>query len=86
MSIQVELSDTNTFQVILITDGTDSYAVFIYKCGGMEWDGGVIGWQAGPTLYYNSYPMSGNYDNNAIGCLYSYTSSAIAYRLSKYIP
>lgn len=41
---------TNTFQVILVTDGVGSYAIFIYKCGGMEWGSGVIGWQTSSSI------------------------------------
>ena len=77
-------SATNTFQGILITDDSVTYAVFIYECGGMGWGGGVIGWQAGPSQYA-SQSSSGESDNNYIGCEYSSTSSAIVYELSKYI-
>ena len=73
-------SDTNTFQGILITDGIHSYAVFIYECGGMEWGGGVIGWQSSSTHYEEHY-LSGDYYSNDIGCLYSNSYSAIVYRL-----
>ena len=73
---------TNTFQCILITDGYSSYAVFIYKCGGMEWGGGVIGWQAGLS-HYASQSSSGDSDNNDIGCLYSSGNSAIVFKLCK---
>ena len=76
-------SVTNTFQSILITDGTDTYAVFIYECGAMEWGGGVIGWQADPSLYV-SQSSSGDSDNNEIGCQYSSSYSAIVYKLSKF--
>ena len=36
-------STTNTFQGVLISDGSSSYAVFIYDCLKMNWGGGVIG-------------------------------------------
>ena len=71
---------TNTFQGILITDGRNSYAVFIYECGGMEWGGGEIGWRDGSSEQV-SHPLSGSSNSNDIGCLYSNTYSAIAYRL-----
>ena len=74
----------NTFQGILITDGTDSYAVFIYECGGMEWGGGVIGWQASPS-HYASHSRSADSQNSNIGCLYSSSYSAVVYKLSKYL-
>ena len=73
-------STTNTFQGILITDGTYSYAVFIYECGGMEWGGGEIGWRDGSSKQV-SHPLSGSSNSNDIGCLYSETYSAIVYRL-----
>lgn len=74
---------TNTFQGIIITSQALTYAVFIYECGGMEWDRGVIGWQSNASNY-KSHPLSGQADNNDIGCLYSDDYSAIVYRLSEY--
>ena len=77
---------TNTFQGILITDGFNSYAVFIYECGGMGWDGGEIGWRDGSSEQV-SHPLSDSFVSNIyyyyipIGCLYSDTYSAIVYRL-----
>jgi hypothetical protein len=71
---------TNTFQGILITNGTDSYAVFIYECGGMEWDGGEIGWRDGSSQQV-THPLNGSSNSSDIGCLYSETYSAIVYRL-----
>ena len=73
-------SITNTFQGILITDGSSSYVVFVYECGGMEWGGGVIGWQASRTDFYTHY-LSRRIDSNDVGCLYSSSYSAIVYRL-----
>ena len=35
-------SQSNTYQAVLITDGTSSYAVFIYRCGLLE-SGSVAG-------------------------------------------
>ena len=71
---------TNTFQGILITDGADSYAVFIYVCGGMEWGGGEIGWQDSSSDYASHY-LSGSSISNDIGCLYSSSYSAVVFRL-----
>ena len=65
---------------MLITDDYESYAVFIYKCGSMEWNGATIGWQASRTVY-RRHPLSG--PNSAdIGCEYSTSYSAIVYRLN----
>ena len=71
---------TNTFQGILMTDGSSKYAVFIYKCGSMEWGGGVIGWQAS-TSEYNSHYLSGESNSSEVGCLYSDTYSAIVFKI-----
>ena len=71
---------TNTFQGILITDGSSSYAVFIYECGGMEWGGGVIGWQQSLSEF-NSHSLSGDSNSNDIGCLYSSSYSAVVFRI-----
>ena len=73
-------SRTNTFQGILIADGSSSYAVFIYECGGMEWGGGVIGWQESLSQY-NSHSLSGDSNSNDVGCLYSTTYSAVVFKI-----
>ena len=75
-------SSTSTFQGILITDGSSSYAVFIYECGGMEWGGAAIGWQAS-TSQYNSHSLSGLSSSYTVGCLYSSSYSAIVYTLHR---
>jgi hypothetical protein len=71
-------SVNSTFQAVLITDGYDSYAVFIYQCGGMEWGGATIGWGYSRDLYEEHYLSEASYSND-IGCRYSSTSSAIIY-------
>ena len=70
---------TSTFQAVLITDGSASYAVFIYDCGGMEWGGATIGWARTGTAYAD-HPLSGS-SSASIGCKYSTISSAIIFRL-----
>ena len=70
---------TSTFQAVLITDGSVSYAVFIYDCGGMEWGGATIGWAQSSTVYAD-HPLSGS-SSASIGCRYSTISSAIIFRL-----
>ena len=67
-----------------MTDGESSYAIFLYECGGMEWGGGVIGWQATPSDY-ESHHLSQNSDNDEIGCLYSTTTSAVTYPVGKFM-
>ena len=73
-------STTNTFQGVLITDDSSSYAVFIYECGSMEWGGGVIGWQAS-TSQYNSHYLSGKSISHDVGCLYSTNYSAVVFKI-----
>ena len=40
-------SQNNTFQGALVTDGTDSYAVFTYRCGDLQWGVAGIGFLGG---------------------------------------
>ena len=71
LSIQCVLLQftTNTFQGVLITDGSTSYAVFLYHCPSMEWSrNAVIGWQASSSRYRN-HPLSGNSDASEVACL-----------------
>ena len=49
----------------------------------MEWGGATIGWQSSSSNYEAHY-LSGDYDNDIIGCLYSDQYSAIAYHLSEW--
>ena len=54
----------------MITDGSKSYAVYIYKCGLMGWsDEATIGWNAGGELYAN-HPLSGLPAANKIACVH----------------
>ena len=50
----------NTYQALLITDGTHSYTVFTYKCRLLEWgDDATISFNAPGGFYHNhelSYP------------------------------
>ena len=42
---------TNTFQGIVVTNGFQSYALFIYECGKLQWSGnGAIGFKANSRL------------------------------------
>jgi hypothetical protein len=52
-------SEENTFQAILITDGTYSYAIFTYQCGLMGWDNGAtVGYTAAGNPFENNDPSS----------------------------
>ena len=60
---------TNTFQGIVITDGTTSFAVFIYKCGDLNWESGTsIGFSAAGDLFAN-HPFAGRPDAQLLDCI-----------------
>ena len=47
---------TNTFQAVLATDGSNSFALFIYKCGDLEWNGrrrATVGYGASTEMFSN---------------------------------
>lgn len=70
----------NTFQVILITDGTYSYTVYTYMCGLLEWDNGAtIGFNSAGGRYANNDPS-----NSDVACLNSPDSpwNNVIFRLS----
>ena len=74
----------NTFQAILVTDETYSYAVFIYKCGLMEWDNNVtIGYTSNGDSFDNYVPSS-----REVACVNSPDSdwSNVLYQLSEALP
>ena len=55
----------NTFEAILITDGTYSYTIFTYKCGLMGWDNGAtIGFKGSGDFFVNNDPST-----SAVACL-----------------
>ena len=75
---------TNTYQGVLVTDGVQSYALYTYRCGEMEWSGGAtIGFGASDELYAN-LRLSGSAGVLAVACLNSPTTewSNILYNLA----
>ena len=77
-------STTNTFQGIVISDGSSSYAVFIYNCTNMEWGGGVIGWQQS-TLQYASHYASGQSSANSAVCGFQTSLlGSLLYKIGEY--
>lgn len=65
------LTQNNTYQAVIITDGTKAYAVFTYKCGALNWAGeATIGYNAGGD-YYMNHPLSGLSLSNAIACVHN---------------
>ena len=60
----------NTFQAIVITNGTKSYAVYTYKCGELQWSNeATIGFNAGGE-FYDNHPLSGEPHANSIACVH----------------
>lgn len=65
--LQVDLRN-NSYQAVVITDGTKSYVVYTYKCGLMEWSGAaVIGYNAVGT-YFENHNISGSRTHD-VACL-----------------
>ena len=64
---------TNTFQAVIVTDGTNSFAIFIYRCGDLQWPGHIgatIGFGAGSEFVSNNW-LSGTPNVTSIACLNS---------------
>ena len=62
----------NTYQAVVITDGSKSYAVFTYMCDLMQWSGlyryPTIGFSAAGTLFSN-HPLTGQEEASSIDCI-----------------
>ena len=60
--------------MVVATDGTQSYAVFTYKCGGLNWTGtnfASIGFSAtvcGTKYFFANHPFSRQPNVNDIAC------------------
>ncbi len=77
---------TNSFQGLLVTDFVSSYAVFIYKCGLLQWSGdpaASIGFDAGGIAFQN-HPLSLSQSARDIACVNSNTTewSNVYYHLT----
>ena len=74
--ITYEICDTthvqeNSFQAVVVTNGVQSYTVFTYQCGELNWvqlNSSSIGFSAGFTLFAN-HPLSRQPNVNDIACL-----------------
>ena len=65
----VILQGYNTFQAIMVTDGNNSFAIFIYRCGDLQWDdNAVIGFGASSEFASNHW-LSGTPNVTSIACL-----------------
>ena len=76
----------NTFQGVVITDGTQSFVMFTYQCDLMGWSGVDVGSYAivGFNLngVYENHPLSGTSEIKDIGCLSTGSISNITRRQS----
>ena len=54
----------------MVTDGTNSFAIFIYQCGDLQWsrNGATIGFGAGSKFASNHW-LSGTSNVTSIACL-----------------
>lgn len=78
----VYVPQTNTYEGIVITNGQQSYALFTYQCGRMEWSGGAtIGFNAAGNFYRNHHFSGANARN--IACIKTPVTNLI-YQLSKF--
>ena len=79
---------TNSYQMVLATDGETSYTVFTYKCGELNWSSSsyraVIGYNAASNSYVN-HPLSRTTNVNSIACVNSPSSpwSNVVYNLNQ---
>ena len=79
----IYIPQTNSFQVAAVTDGRDSYAVFTYRCGSMDWSASAsIGFSTGERGYFRQHQLSGTSDANAIACLDSSIYTNVIYKLT----
>ena len=81
------LLQTNTYQGVVITNGQQSYTLFIYQCDRMGWSGNAtIGFSASGNFYQNHH-LSGTPNANRIACmnLTDIERSNVVYQLSKFI-
>ena len=83
----LEFLQINTYQAILITDLYESYAIFTYECGELQWSG----LNAFPTIGFNS-PSDGTFANHPltaqegateIACRPSSSTNNVIYQISK---
>ena len=66
----ISYTQSNSFQAVLITNGTKSYAIYTYKCDLIEWSNeATIGYNAAGDYYIN-HPFSGTALTDSIDCVH----------------
>lgn len=64
-------AQNNTYQGLIITNGTKTYAVFTYQCGYLNWAGeATIGFNAAAE-YYANHPLASLTTSNLIACVHT---------------
>ena len=62
----------NRFQGVIITDGSTTFAAFLYSCPNIKWSGlfnkAQVGWQATDS-HFRTHPLSGTVNVNEVACL-----------------
>jgi len=72
----------NTYQAVLATDGTSSYAIFTYRCGDINWArSSSIGYNAPGGIFLN-HPLAGGPGAANIDCSGSQTWTNLLYNLT----
>ena len=63
-------SQTNSFQAVLVSSNSTSYAIFTYRCGSLNWVNhkASIGYSAGEEFYTNHLLSRAN-NVNDVACL-----------------
>ena len=84
--VTIVLLQTDTFQVVIASRGTTSFAIFTYKCNLLQWTrfNAAIGYSAGPDNFAN-HPLSRTSKVINIDCL-NYPSSVwsnVVYNLNE---
>ena len=81
-------TQSNNFQVVVVTNGIQSYAAFTYQCGELSWSGGSraasIGFSTSYTQFAN-HPLSQQANINNIACINQQCPpwSNVVYQISK---
>ena len=75
--------DTNSYQVILTTDGSNSFFITEYQCEFMKWSGNVANAIVGFSVpeHYGTHQFSGRNEVSDIGC-YDRNGNAISRNVS----
>lgn len=64
---------TNAYQAIVITNHEESYAIFTYNCGEVQWSAGLgrystIGFYSASDGIFENHPLTGQPNINMIAC------------------